>query len=296
MKKINIASLALCAFIAMGTLAGCTSSSGYDGTSEGSSGASTAGATSETTVLSPITAETSAVVASESGVSPVIPESPDVVVIESAPVVEPAIDENLVLDAELQEYANTFITNFVEQYFQDYERDYDNIEQRLDFVHIYLKINSSNSVGYEQKGDLSYETFSTSKAQSIIIRYFGAALSDEDCKALNAPPSTYGDQPAGPFYEDGKIWYQAGAGEGYNQIGIVNGIYNNGNGNLTLDFTIYSIDMETFWDLSSSDLKAYYRLTPYEADNNSTLTKGRSGRAVVGVAQSGDYYLISYDT
>ncbi len=296
MKRTKIASLALCAFVALGTLAGCSSSSGKDGTSESTTRASTAGATSETTVLSPITAETSAVVAAESEEFPLSPESPEVVVIESAPVVEPAIDENLVLDAELQEYANTFITNFVEQYFQDYERDYDNIEQRLDFVHIYLKINSSNSVGYEQKGDLSYETFSTAKAQSVIIRYFGAALSDEDCKALNAPPSTYGDQPAGPFYEDGKIWYQAGAGEGYNQIGIVNGIYNNGNGNLTLDFTIYSIDMETFWDLSSSDLKAYYSLTHNEADNNSTLTKGRSGRAVVGVAQSGDYYLISYDT
>ncbi len=296
MKKSNIASLALCAFIAMGTLAGCTATSGKDGNSEGTSGSAAQEATSETTVLSAVTAEPSSVIVSESGESPVSPESPDVVVIESAPAVEPAGDETLVLDSERQEYVNTFITNYVEQYFQDYERDYDNIEQRLDFVHIYLKINSPNSVGYEQKGDLNYETFSSAKAQSVIIRYFGAALSDEDCKALNAPPSTFGDQPAGPYYEDGKIWYQAGVGEGYNQIGIVNGIFNNGDGTLTLEFTIYSIDMETFWDLNSNDLKEYYRLTPGEADKNNTLTKVRSGKAVVGVAQSGDYFLISYDT
>ena len=50
MKKINIASLALCAFIAMGTLAGCTSSSGNDGTSAGTSGTAAQEATSETTV------------------------------------------------------------------------------------------------------------------------------------------------------------------------------------------------------------------------------------------------------
>lgn len=289
MKISKIASLALCAFMALGTLAGCTSSEN-DGASESATGASTAGAASETTALSPITVESSAVIAAETEGAPVSPEV--AVVIESAP----EVDVYIGIDAERQEYANTFITNFVEQYFGDYERDYDNTEQRLDFVHIYLKINSPDSVGYEQKGDLSYETFQTAKAQSIIIRYFGAVLSEEDSKALNAPPSTFGDQPAGPYYEDGKIWYQAATGEGYNQIGIVNGIFDNGDGTLTLEFTIYSIDMGTFWDLSSSDLKAYYKLTPYEADNKSTLKKVRSGRAVVGVAQSGDYYLISYDT
>ena len=288
MKRTKIISLSLGCLIALGAFAGCSTTSGTEGTTKASE-AVTSEATSETTVLSAVTAETSATASVEE--SSVISETSD------TPVIVEASDDKIVLsDDGRQAYVNEFISKFVEQYFWDYERDYDNVEQRLDFVHIYLRINSWTSIGYEQKGDVSFETFSVEQAQEIVRRFFGVLLKEEDIKAYSVPPSTYGDQPAGPYYEDGKIWYEAAYGEGYNQIGIVDSAFNNGDGTITLEFTIYSIAMETFWDLDSDDIKAYYRMTPDEAANDNTLSMVRTGRAVAGVAQSGEYYLISYDT
>ena len=120
-------------------------------------------------------------------------------------------------------------------------------------------------------------------------------MKDEDCQKLSAPPSTYGDQPSGPYYADGKIWYQLGGGDTYNLIGIVNSAKNNGDGTMTLNFTIYQIDLATFEKLDSAGLKEYYKLTPEKAAANKTLTKVKTGTAKVGVGQT-SYYMLSYKT
>ena len=208
-------------------------------------------------------------------------------------VVEP---DYIVLDSEGQKYANTYITNFVEQYFYDFDRESYSVDQLLDFVHIHLKINASESISYETKGDLTFETFTVDKAQSVISKYFAVYFTEEDCKALPTPPETYGDQPAGPYYEDGKIWYEAASGESYYLIGIVDSVFNNTDGTLTIDFTIYSIDYEVYSGLDMDGIAAYYALTPEAAAADPTLTQTGTGTATVTIAQSGDYSLISYST
>ncbi|MBQ4190652.1 MAG: hypothetical protein II641_02315, partial [Clostridiales bacterium] len=208
-------------------------------------------------------------------------------------VVEP---DYLVLDSEDQKYANTFITNFVEQYFYDFDRDSATAEQLLDFVHIHLKINAYDQISYETKGDLTFETFTVEKSLQVVAKYFAVYFTEEDCKALPAPPTDYGDQPAGPFYEDGKIWYEAADGESYNLIGIVDSVLNNTDGTLTIEFTVYSIDYEVYNELDADGIAAYYSMTPEQAAADSTLTQVKTGTAVVTIAQSGDYSLISYST
>lgn len=208
-------------------------------------------------------------------------------------VIEP---EYLELDSEEQKYVNTYITNFVEQYFFDFDSDSATAEQLLDFVHIHLKINAYDQISYETKGDITFETFTVSEAIKVISKYFALYFTEDDCKALPAPPETYGDQPAGPFYEDGKIWYEAADGESYNLIGIVDSVLNNTDGTLTLEFTIYSIDYEVYNELDMDGITAYYSMTPEQAAADSTLTRVKTGTAVVTNAQSGDYLLISYGT
>ena len=208
-------------------------------------------------------------------------------------VIEP---ELLELDSEEQKYANTYITNFVEQYFFDYDKDSAAVEQLLDFVHIHLKINAYDQISYETKGDITYETFTADKAKKVISKYFAYYFTEEDCKVLPAPPETYGDQPAGPYYEDGKIWYEAADGESYNLIGIVDSVLNNTDGTLTIEFTVYSIDYEEYSTLDMDGIAAYYSLTPEQAAADSTLTQVKTGTAVVTIEQSGDYALISYST
>ena len=208
-------------------------------------------------------------------------------------VIEP---EYIELGSEEQKYVNTYITNFVEQYFFDFDSDSATAEQLLDFVHIHLKINAYDQISYETKGDITFETFTVSEATKVISKYFALYFTEDDCKALPAPPETYGDQPAGPFYEDGKIWYEAADGESYNLIGIVDSVLNNTDGTLTLEFTIYSIDYEVYNELDMDGIAAYYSMTPEQAAADSTLTRVKTGTAVVTNAQSGDYLLISYGT
>ena len=282
MNRIKITALSLSAILAMGAFSGCSK----DKTPAVTTAATTESSAEQTTSTSEVTAETSA---------------------EASLAYEPlgantyfgslsSEDGNIIQNIDIQKNANIFISSFVEQRFFDYEKDYEDIDQRLDFAHMHLKINDGNQIGYEKKGDLSYETFSVEKARELVSRYFGCLLKDEDCNALPAPPSSYGDQPAGPYYENGKIWYQAADGESNNLIGIVDSAKDNGDGTLAFEFTVYSIDVELFSGLDGKMIDRYYRLSPEKASKDKTLSYIGKGTATVGVSQSGEFYLISYDT
>ena len=201
--------------------------------------------------------------------------------------------EQVELNSELQLNANTFITGFVEQYFPEYDRDTANIEQILDFIYLNLKLNSFESITYETCGDVTYETFTAEDVQSMASRYFGMLITDE-ISELPAPPETYGDQPQGPYYADGKVWYEEADGQIYNRIGIVNSIANPGDGTLILNFSVYTIDVDRYWSLTLDELHGLYTLTPDQADANDLLSLTTTGTATVGVSQSGEYYLIDY--
>ena len=278
MKKIKTCVICLGASIVLGCLAGCSTTGSPD----------------------PAVTSKAEVSSSESVVDTSGSESSEETYASSDPSQDTEPDSSdeyvYVLEDIDQEYANTFISNFVEVFFYDYDRDTANAERILDFAHIHLKINSRDSISYDKKGELSYETFTLDKARSIASKYFGILLNDDEIQKLPAPPASFGDQPAGPFYEDGKIWYQAADGESHNLIGIVNSITNNGDGTLTISYTIYSIDWDTYSQIDNNELKAYYKMTPAMAEADNTLSKVKTGSAVVGISQSGDYYLISYKT
>lgn len=295
MERVKICALALSACLAAGSVAGCKKT---EETTE-PSGSVLETVTSESSVESESSVSTSETASSESS-SEATSEDTSASSSESkstsGDTQATGGDSSIItLDAEKQEYANTFITNFVEQYFWDFDGPSASIDRYMDFVHIHLKINSPDSVTDVKNGDITFETFSVEKAQTVIGKYFGVALKDEDCKNLSAPPTSYGEFAAGPYYSGGKIWYQAGSGESYNQIGIVDAITNNGDGTLTLKFTIYAIDLDTYSTLDSNGLKAYYKLTPAKASMDKTLSKVSYGTAVVDVSQSGTYLLKSYD-
>ena len=284
MKNIKLISLGLCAALALGSIAGCNASEET---------------TEETTKASGVTTEETTTESSEETTTTTSEETTSESSAETSESTEDTSDiapESVDLTSDSQLYSNTFITNFVEQYFYDYDRDSAGIEQILDFIHIYIKLNANSEISYETNGDITFEVFSVEDAQTVATRYFGILLTEDDLNSLSAPPSSYGDQPAGPYYEDGKIWYEAADGEGYSRIGIVDSLTNNTDGTLTMEFTIYEIDPDTYWSLSLDDLRDYYALTPDQAAADPTLTAVSSGSATVGVAQSGDYYLIAYST
>ena len=286
MKKIKICALALGTCIALGALAGCGSTEGTTASSAASetTAASSSEAASSEASDSEATADTSA---SEEA-QPDPETSEDETVSGGAEIIE--------LDADGQKYANTFVSNFAEVTLYPLVSQDMTTEELLDFVHIHLKINANDNISYETKGDVTYETFTWEKAQSVVGKYFNVYM-EYGYEDLLAPPGTYGDQAAGPYYEDGKIWYEAADGEMHTSIAIVDSVENpTGDGTLTLKFTIYEIDYETFSNLDMDGIRAYYKLTPAEAAADSTLSVVTTGTAIVDVGQSGDYYLRSYET
>lgn len=294
MKRVKICALALSACLAAGAFAGCKKT---EETTE-PSGSALDTVTSESSSETPASASSSDTVQSESSseaASEDTSASSESKATSGDTQATSGDNSNVALDADQQEYANTFITNFAEQFFWDFDSSTAELDRYMDFVYIHLKINAQSEVSTAKNGDVSYEMFSAEKAQAVIGKYFGKGVKDEDIKKLHTPPEAYGDSAAGPYYKDGKIWYQPGAGESYNRIGIVEAIKNNGDGTLTLKFTIYEIDLDTFATLNSSGLKEYYKLTPAKASMDKTLKKVSYGSAVVDVSQSGTYLLKSYD-
>lgn len=283
MKRIKICALALGTCIALGALAGCSSTEGTTASSAASE--TTAAISSETASSESSDSEATADTSASEEAQPETSE--DETVSGGVEIIE--------LDAEGQKYANTFVSNFAEVSLYPMVSEDMTTEELLDFVHIHLKINANDSISYETKGDVTYETFTWEKAQSVVGKYFGI-LMDYGYEDLIAPPGTYGDQPAGPYFEDGKIFYEAADGEMHTSIAIVDSVENYGDGTLTLKFTVYEIDYETFSGLDMDGVRAYYSLTPADAASDSTLSVVTTGTAVVNVGQSGDYYLKSYET
>ena len=272
MNRIKICALVLSTCLALGSFAGCNKEED-----------------NVTSVNIIVTTATEASVSGEPSAITVVPAT-------SAESDETVSTENeyIELDADGQEYANTIVSNFAEQYIVDFYWDSASIEQLFDFAYNYLKINSVDSISYETKGDITYETFTFEKANEVIGKYIGISMTELSLEVLQAPPDSHGDQPAGPYYEDSKIWYEAADGGNCTTFAVVDLVVNNFDGTLALRFTVYQIDMETYSQLDENGIKAYYELTPDEAKADSTISAVATGTAVVNVGQSGDYYMLSY--
>lgn len=266
MKYIKMLSLVLAASIVLGSFAGCAASKEPDVTTAGSSEVVTTTETPATSGSSATSEETTA-------------------------------DPNYIrLFSEAQEYANMFISGFAANDLGDFDSDKMSVEKLLAFAFAYLKNNTDESIGYKKKGEVSYQTVTFAQTLKTIGQLFGTGLKEDDCKALPKPPTKYGENVEGPYYEDGKIWFFASDGDEQNTVAIVDSAYNNGDGTLTLNFTIYSIDIKTYLNLDNEEIKAYYKLTPEQAKADKTLKKICTGTATVGVGQSGEYILRSYKT
>ena len=265
MRKTKICALALCACMALGVFAAC------DDTNSTTTTTTTESSASDSSTEAPIVFTDEPTLATES---------------------VKATAEKVVFEGDSQINANTFITNFTEIYFPDYSKETATLEQYLNFAHIHFKVNSYDKIKYEILDGADFETIAFADVLSTVGKYFSVGISEDECKQLPAPSKDV----QGPAYKDGRIWFHGGAGESYSSIGIVDYALNSGDGNLTLEFTIYQIKWEVYNELRGDDIKKYYKLTPEQAAADNTLEKVGTGTAYVGVGQSGSYYLLNYKT
>lgn len=186
-----------------------------------------------------------------------------------------------------QIYANAFVSAFAEQNISEMDTENLTVEEYLDFVRIYLKTQATDLISYEPKGEMLFETFTPASAHEVIKVFFGFFTSDVFGSGLEAPSEAHGDQPAGPFYEDGRFWYEACDTEGCNRFAIVDSYTVNEDGTVTLGFTVYEAG-------PNDNLYECYRLSPEEAAADITINIVTNGSATVRINQSGEYSLIYY--
>ncbi|MBO4680653.1 MAG: hypothetical protein J5623_01985 [Clostridiales bacterium] len=278
MKNLKICALALSAGFILCSASGCVTGKKTNGTAAGSSVASTVEASSE---------------AASSETTRTPSESENATAAKSEKASEPAASgDSVKLSAERQEYANGFLTAFARQYISHFDASTAGVDQYVDFAHIYFVINGYRSISIKTKGELSFEVFSFDDANSIVAKYFGIMLKEDDCKKLPAPPTAHGDQPAGPYFEEGNFWYEAAGGEGYNILAVVDSCKNNGDGTHTLQFSVYMVESDDY--SKDEGFKKYLKLTPSEAKKDKTLKKTATGTAKVDVGESGDYVMKYY--
>lgn len=305
MKKTKIMALALSSCLILGSFAGCNKNEPSN-SSESSSEAVTSSETTTTTSASSDTEKTAeSSDPSASSESSEDTKATDPEESKDTKPAEPTNDEpdKITFDGDSQTYANTFMTNFVEQWFYYQEEgkfDVKNakVEDVLHFAIMHLKLNAPKEIKGENKGECSFGTISFEKARDVIGKYMMYVLNEDDCKKLPAPPDSYGDtHPSywGPYYEDGKVWFELGDGESYTNIAVVDYAKSEEDGNMTLVFTIYAIDFDIFNDLTIDQVKAYYKTTPAKAKDDKTLIKRGVGVANVSVGQSGKYFLNTYE-
>lgn len=190
-------------------------------------------------------------------------------------------------DADRQIYANAFVSAFAEQSISEMDTENLTVEEYLDFVRIYLKTHATDLISYEPKGEMLFETFTPASAHEVIKVFFGFFTSDVFGSGLEAPSEAHGDQPAGPFYEDGRFWYEACDTKDSNRFAIVDSYTVNEDGTMTLGFTVYEAG-------PNDSLYECYRLSPEEAAADSTINIVTNGTATVRINQSGEYSLIYY--
>ena len=289
MKRFKISALLLSTCLALGALAGCSQSSASPAKSDGT--VANINGNFRTNVSEGVASEISEVVYDDADAltsgSPVTPvddsDAPSATENDSAP----ADDDNIDPNVAGQIYANAFVSAFAEQNISEMDIENLTVEEYLDFVRIYLKNHATDLISYEPKGEMLFETFTLASAHEVIKVFFGFFTSDVFGSGLEAPPEAHGDQPAGPYFEDGRFWYEAYNTEAGNRFALVDSYTVNEDGTVTLGFTVYEAG-------PNDNLYECYRLSPEEAAADSTINIVTNGSATVRINQSGEYSLIYY--
>lgn len=205
----------------------------------------------------------------------------------------PVDGAEVVMDANMQYEANIFLSNFAEQYdFTDFDIYAYGGKPVIDFAHRFAKINEGGAISY----DGLYEVLTLDYVQGVLDRFFGLTIGPSDYLDLPSPTYTFDSSYHGPFYKDGKFYYDAADGATYTQFAVVYQILKFADGHLEMAFRRYDrLDFDTVGGLAVSD--AHYYLTLAEAEANPNLLNIGNGYAKVYPKVYGGhntYQLIEY--
>ena len=165
---------------------------------------------------------------------------------DAAPSYPPA--GPVTLDKDLQYRINIFLSNFSEQSFLNMKLSTAPDDQLMKFVWIYCKINHGGAISY----DGSFETIPLGTMNEYLNRFFGLTRNPVNGASYML------DQWNSFSYHDGKFWFPAASGESYNKFTVVDSMKSNGDGTYTVDFQVYELGLEEYWNTPGIDNSYYW--------------------------------------
>ena len=189
-------------------------------------------------------------------------------------------DEYVMVDItpEMQKKMNVFLSNFAEQGVSYYDYGHPDMYKVGNFAYMWSYINKNSDVKIEGE----YYTVSFDVIKKLADKYLGLTLTKDDLKGIESVG------PYGDYFKNGNYYIPAADGESYTGLAIVESAEDVVGGNLRLDFRVYSLDLDIYWDNDQSIPKKYYGMTFKEADASPDLTEVDMGYAIV--KQDGDSY------
>ena len=185
------------------------------------------------------------------------------------------------MDKDLQKKMNIFVSNFAEQGFSTFDYGKPDIEQIATFAYRWTRINNPDDVKIEGE----YYTLSFDSIKKLADKYLGLKVTEDEMNK-----HVWNDDETGKF-KDGKLYVPAADGETYTTLAVVDSAEDM-DGTLRLEFTVYSLDLDTYWE-NDEIPKKYYSLSGKEAAVHTELESFAKGYAIV---KDGDQYkLLHYE-
>ena len=185
------------------------------------------------------------------------------------------------ISTQQQFASNIFLSNFSEQWAferRGFAADNPFVDDLVNFAYLYCKINRHNMLGTAQANDSYYYTLSLADANTVLNRHFALSLSEDEAATFPRdidPSSRYKS-----FYDTGMFYFPAADGESYNRFTVVRDLYPSDDGRYMAYFDIYELDILEYRRTDGVDTSFYY-LSASQAENDSRLTKEKSGVAIL---------------
>jgi hypothetical protein len=184
---------------------------------------------------------------------------------------------------DMQKPLNLFLSNFAEQRMSYYDGDEPDMYEVGKFAYMWTYINKNSDV----KIDGNYYTVSFDVVQKLADKYLGIKITKDDLKNCGSPDYKYQG-----FFKNGDYYIPAADGESYSSIAVATSGEDAGNGLLRVEFAVFDVDIDVYFDNDEKVPGKLYEYSFEEATSSKDLTQTDNGYAIV--KKDGDSYKLKY--
>ncbi len=188
---------------------------------------------------------------------------------------EPAMSESeefLEITKDVQKKLNVFLSNFAEQGMTSYDEDQVNMYEVGYFSYMWSYINRNSDVKVEGQ----YYTVSFDTVKRLADKYLGIKVDKDVLNSCSSP-----DEMHQGFFKNGNYYMPAADGESYTGLAIAGSAMDLGEGKVRVEFTVYSYDLDEYWENNETIPAKIYQMTLDEARESKSLSEISEGYAII---------------